>query len=105
MISRPRPEAQPLLQATSRGIQIRVCVLPRSSRSSIVGIHEGALKIKLTKPPVDGQANAECCRVLAKHLGVPASRVSVAQGMTSRHKLVLVEGLALEAVRQRLGLL
>jgi len=104
MITLPKPDAPPLMQAVGRGIQIRVFVLPRSSQSCIVGRHEGALKIKLTKPPVDGQANAECCRVLAKHLGVPVSRVSVVQGRAARHKVLLVQGLTLEAAQQRLAL-
>jgi len=99
---RPHTADAPLLQAGGRGIQIRVLVLPRSSQSCVVGLHDGALKVKLSKPPVDGQANAECCRILAKHLGVPASRVSVVQGLASRRKLVLVEGVTLDAVRQRL---
>jgi len=74
-------------------VEIRVSVLPRSSRSEIIGLHDGALKVKLTKPPVDGAANAECCRLIAKLLGVPKSAVSVVHGGASRRKVLLVEGI------------
>jgi hypothetical protein len=79
---------------TNAGIEIRVSVLPRSSRSEIIGIHDGALKLKLTRPPVDGAANEECCRLIAHRLGVPKSAVSVCRGSTSRRKVLLVQGIA-----------
>ena len=56
----------PVLLPADKGVEISVFVQPRSSRSKIVGIHDDTLKIKITKPPVDGQANDECCRVLAR---------------------------------------
>jgi len=90
---------------TGAGIEIRVSVLPRSSRSEIIGVHDGALKLKLTKPPVDGAANAECCRLIAKLLGVPGSAVSVVRGGTSRRKVLLVEGVEEKKVREVLAAL
>ena len=68
-------------------------MLPRSSRCALAGIHDGALKVKLTKPPVDGEANAECCRFMAKLLGLPKSRIAVARGAASRHKSLQISGL------------
>lgn len=87
-------QPEDFFHSTARGVEVTVSVLPRSSRSKIVGVHDGALKLKLTKPPVDGAANAECCTVLAKYLGIPKSQVSVVRGATSRRKVVLVEGIS-----------
>ena len=97
-----RTEIRKVFRSTDRGTEIRVFVIPRSSQCGITGTHDGALKIKLTKPPVDGQANAECCKVVAKHLGVPKSQVRVASGKTSRRKVLLVEGVSEEEVSERI---
>jgi uncharacterized protein (TIGR00251 family) len=66
---------------------------PRSSRDRILGREEGILRISLTAPPVDDQANQSLVRFLAKSLGVSASDVSIERGRTSRLKTVAVQGL------------
>jgi len=91
-----------VIHSTGNGIEIKVFVLPRSSQCKIAGLHDNCLKIKLTKPPVDGLANEECCKTVAKHLGVPKSSVSVIKGRTSRSKVLLVEGISEKDARERL---
>lgn len=58
--------------------------------------------IRVTAPPVDGKANAALCALVADRVGVPPSRVSVVRGLTSRDKVVRVEGTDAEAVRAAL---
>ena len=75
-----------------------VCVIPcwiqpRASKTSIVGLHAGSLKISLAAPPVDGQANAELCKFLAKNLNLSKSSVTISAGDTSRRKSVRIEGI------------
>lgn len=82
-------------------ITFAVRVVPRASRSQIVGEHDGALKIQLTSPPVDGAANAELVKLLAKELGISKSNVEIVSGQTSKSKQVCVTGItpiALNAV-------
>jgi uncharacterized protein YggU (UPF0235/DUF167 family) len=67
-----------------------------------MGIHDGSLKIKLTKPPIDGQANAACCQLVAKRLGIPKSQVMVTRGHTSRQKTLFVEGVSEKQLKERL---
>ncbi len=98
-----RPELDSVFQENSEGVIISVFVLPRSSRCALAGIHDGALKVKLTKPPVDGEANAECCRYMAKLLGLAKSRIAVARGAASRHKALQISGLTAADARERLG--
>ncbi|HYJ91815.1 MAG TPA: DUF167 domain-containing protein [Pyrinomonadaceae bacterium] len=69
-----------------------VRVIPRASKTEIVGEHDGALKIKLTSPPVEGAANDELIRILAKGFGVSKSQVEIISGSSSRSKRVRVRG-------------
>jgi uncharacterized protein len=68
-------------------------VQPRSRRNEIVGERAGALLVRVTAPPVDGKANEAVRRLVAKRLGVPAGRVAVVRGESSRDKLVEVDGI------------
>jgi uncharacterized protein len=71
----------------------KVQVVPRASRSEIVGEHDGSLRVRLAAPPVDGAANKELIRILAKALNVPRSAVTIVSGETSRSKQVSVTGI------------
>jgi uncharacterized protein len=59
--------------------------------------------IRVTAPPVDGKANAALCAFVAQRAGVARSRVEVVRGMTSRDKIVRVEGVELAALRAALA--
>ncbi len=85
-------------------MEIVIHAQPRASRSEVVGLHGDALKVRLAAPPVDGAANLELIRVMAKVLGVPKSSVEVTRGHSSKSKVVRVSGLAVEDARARLGL-
>jgi uncharacterized protein len=80
------------------GIEIRIYIQPRASKTEIVGLHGEALKIRVASPPVDGQANAELCRFLARHVGVPRQYVQLKSGVSSRQKRVFIEGKTLSDV-------
>ncbi len=67
-----------------------VRVIPRSSRSEIVGEFNGALKVKLNSPPVDGEANKELIALLAKNFHVSKSDVEIIGGQTSKLKQVKI---------------
>lgn len=68
----------------------KVQVVPRASRSEVVGEHDGALRVRLAAPPVDGAANQELIHVLAKALHVPRSSITIVSGQSSRLKHVSV---------------
>jgi uncharacterized protein (TIGR00251 family) len=65
-----------------------VRVVPRASKSEIVGEHDGALKVRIAAPPVDGAANEELVKVLAKYFEVPKSAVEIVAGHSSKSKQV-----------------
>lgn len=71
---------------------LRVYIQPRAGRDEIIGWHGGAIKVRITAPPVDGKANAHLIRFLAKAFGVPRTRVSLIGGETSRLKRLRIDG-------------
>ena len=79
------------IQKNPKGLVFSVFVQPRSSKNMIVGAHGDALKIKLTAPPVEGEANKMCISVLAKSLKIPKSSLEILSGHTSRSKRVLLK--------------
>lgn len=69
-----------------------VRVAPRASKSVVAGEHDGALKVRVAAPPVDGAANEELVKTLAKALGVPTRAVEIVSGHSSKTKTVRVGG-------------
>jgi uncharacterized protein (TIGR00251 family) len=72
------------------GWLLAIRVQPNASVSAVVGEYADQLKVRLAAPPVDGKANAELLRFLAKALGVPRASVSVVRGQSSRSKTVRI---------------
>jgi len=73
-------------------VSLSVRVSPRASRNAIEGEHQGALKVRLTAPPVDDRANEALRRLLAERLNVPISAVRIIAGEKSRTKRVEIGG-------------
>jgi len=78
------------IRKTPDGVVFKVLVQPRSSKNMIAEPHDGALKIKLTAPPVDNAANRMCLKFLAKYLRVSSSALEIIAGHNSRHKQILL---------------
>jgi uncharacterized protein (TIGR00251 family) len=85
------------------GTVIDLLVQPRASRSEIAGIHDGALRVRIAAPPVDGAANAAIIDFLSKQLKVRKSDIEITSGATGRRKRVLIRGIEPETVRQILA--
>jgi len=72
--------------------QIKLKIIPRSSRNEITGeMADGTLKIKLTAPPVEGEANKKLIEFLSKKWGVAKSKIIIIKGEKSRNKIVEIE--------------
>lgn len=71
-------------------LRLWIYVQPKASRDQIVGEHNEELKIAITAPPVDGQANQHLIKFLAKQCKVAKSAVSVEKGEQGRHKQVVI---------------
>ncbi len=78
-------------------------VSPRSNRDAVEGEYNGALKVRLTAPPVDDRANHALCRLLAERLKVPVSTVRIVAGEKSRTKRVSIAAVSREQVAALFG--
>jgi uncharacterized protein (TIGR00251 family) len=87
---------------SSGGATFTVKVQPRARKNAITGELDGALKLALTAPPLDGKANAACIEFLANLLRVSRSSITIASGQASRRKLIRVAGLSAEEIQKRL---
>jgi uncharacterized protein (TIGR00251 family) len=79
------------------GVEIDLLVVPRASRTRVVGEHDGRLRVQVSAPPVDGEANDALVRFLAAALGVRRGDVEVSSGQTGRRKTVRVLGVSAAA--------
>ena len=88
--------------ADSTGTVIKVKVIPRSSRTEILGKENDIYRMKLTDPPVEGKANKAVIELLAEKLGVPKREIEIVSGKTGRLKTIRIRGLAAGEVAQAL---
>ena len=88
----------------SDAVIFTVRVVPRASKSEIVGELGGALKVRIASPPVDGAANAELIKLLAKTFGVSKAQVEIIGGQTSKTKQIKIIDLTAEKFLQVVGL-
>jgi uncharacterized protein (TIGR00251 family) len=86
------------LREHAGAVTFDVLVQPRASRAKVGPVHDGRLKVAVTSPPVDGEANAAVIELLAKTLGVARSAVEVIAGASSRRKTIKVNGVARAAI-------
>lgn len=78
--------------------EIKVRVLPKSSRTEIIAIEDDTYKVKLTAPPVEGKANKALIALLARRLGIGKGRIEIVSGGRSRLKTVRIYGLSSKEV-------
>ena len=91
----PRPAAGPglrwpCLSAHGGGTLLQIVVSPNARRSGADGLHDGALRVRLAAPPVDGKANAALLAWLAGELELPRQALQLQRGELARRKGVQV---------------
>ena len=74
----------------SDGVIFAVRVVPRASRSEVAGLHDGALRVRIAAPPVEGAANRELVKFLAKKFKVAQAAVSLLSGANSKLKVIRI---------------
>jgi len=91
----PAPGIPPCLSANDQGlVSLSVYVQPRASRISVVGLHDGRLKLAITAPPVEGQANSQVIAFLAKLFRVPKGAITLESGSLGRSKRLTIAGIS-----------
>ena len=88
--------------ADSSGTVIKVKVIPRSSRTDILGKENDIYRMKLSDPPVEGRANKAVIELLAEKLGVPRREIEIVSGKTGRLKTIRIRGLTAAEIARAL---
>jgi uncharacterized protein (TIGR00251 family) len=94
--------AKPSIEPSDGGVLLRVRVQPRASRSRVTTDSEGAIRVAVTAPPADGEANRAVVEAVARALGLAKSRVRIHSGERSRNKTLRIDDIDLESVRKPL---
>ncbi len=84
-------------------VTLDILVQPRASRAKIGPMHDGRLKIAVTAPPVDGEANAAVIELFAKQLGIPRSSVEIIAGASSRRKTIKIANVTEQQIAELLA--
>ncbi|MDK9705830.1 MAG: DUF167 domain-containing protein [Desulforhopalus sp.] len=94
----------PYLSQSSDGtLLVRLHVQPKASKTRIVGLFDGCLKLAIQAPPVDGKANEEVIRFLADYFGVPGRNIVLKSGVQGRRKQLIIKGLGEDEARRRVA--
>jgi len=83
--------------------RITVKVQPRAKATRVAGRLENAYRLQVAAPPVDGKANEACIAFFAELAGVAKSRVRIVSGLTSRMKVVEIDGVAQQELERKLA--
>ena len=78
-------------------------VQPRAKATRVAGRLENAYRLQVAAPPVDGKANEACIAFFAELAGVAKSRVRIVSGLTSRMKVVEIDGVAQQELERKLA--
>ena len=90
------------LSETPEGVVISVRAQPRSSRAGIDSLIGDAVKVRIRCAPVDGKANKELVETLADEFALAKSAVVFKSGETSKQKRILLRGISVAQVEERL---
>ena len=81
-------------------ITVDILVQPRASRAKIGPMHDGRIKIAVTAPPVDGEANAAVIALFARRLGIARSDIAVIAGASSRRKTLRIANVTQQQIEE-----
>jgi len=81
---------------------LEIHLQPGAKNSEIIGLREGVLWVKVAAPPEKGRANGALIELMAKLLSVPKSDLAIVRGFTSRQKVIAINGLTTEALKEKL---
>ena len=85
--------------------EIELAVTPRAAADRVGPYRDGVLRVRVTRPPADGEANRAVLRLVARAIGVPVSRLRLAAGERGRRKRVSVHGIDAAELGRRLAVL
>ena len=73
-------------KAGKQRLVLDISVSPNAKKTELVGWHDGALRVRLAAPPVDGAANDALRKWLATEIGIAQSQIELLRGASGRRK-------------------
>ena len=90
---------------SEKGLFLRVVVKPNSKKKELIAERNlNSISINLTGPAKEGKANTELVKRMAKLLKLSTSSIQIIKGHKSREKILLIDGLTVQELRQKLEL-
>ena len=83
------------IRETAEGLVVPLHVQARARCTELAGVHNGALKLKISAPPVDDAANRAVVEFFSELMGIPKSRIRIVSGLKSRDKVLRIAGASL----------
>lgn len=87
---------------SSQNVYLDLHVQPRASKREVIGFHNGRLKLRVSSPPSEGQANKACIELLSEFLNVKPHHLRLISGHSSRIKRVEIYGYNADYVNQKI---
>lgn len=97
-----KPSSLTFIEETADGLYLRIRVQPRSSKNEVCGVQGIALKIKLTAPPIEGEANKKLIEFLSGFLDIKKSALTIDSGDKSKNKRIKINGLTKTEIEKAL---
>jgi uncharacterized protein YggU (UPF0235/DUF167 family) len=82
--------------------ELTVAVTPRSARAAVGPMADGVLRVRVTRPATDGEANRAVLTLLGDALGIAPTRLAIVAGERGRRKRIVVGGIDAEELARRL---
>ena len=70
---------------------ISVTVVPRSSKNEVLPLDDGSYRVKITAPPVDGEANKKLIKLISEYFDVAKSCVVIVKGERGKKKVLEID--------------
>jgi uncharacterized protein (TIGR00251 family) len=83
----------------AKDVWVDIHVIPNAAHTHADGLHDGALRVRLHAPPVDGKANTALIAWLALSLGIAKSQIELMRGQTSKRKQLKIKASATIAAK------
>jgi len=82
---------------------VEIHLQPGAKRNEVVSLRDGVLWVRVTAPPLKGQANSALLTLVAELLAMPKNNIAIARGYASRHKVITIQGLSPENLTEKLA--
>ena len=82
---------------------LEIHLQPGARSNEVVSLRDGVLRVRVTAPPLKGQANSALLTLVAELLAIPKNNIAITRVYASRHKVITIHGLSPENLTEKLA--